>query len=50
MATYRGELELLLHSARSLPEFADLDLNDASLLKRWLLGMHQGAVSREHLD
>jgi transposase-like protein len=22
----------------------------ASLLKRWLLGTHQGAVSREHLD
>jgi transposase-like protein len=22
----------------------------AALLKRWLLGMHQGAVSREHLD
>jgi hypothetical protein len=22
----------------------------ASLLKRWLLGTHQGAVSKEHLD
>ena len=22
----------------------------ASLLKRWLLGTHQGAISREHLD
>ncbi len=22
----------------------------ASLLKRWLLGTHQGAVTREHLD
>ena len=22
----------------------------ASLLKRWLLGTHQGSVSREHLD
>ena len=22
----------------------------SSLLKRWLLGTHQGAVSREHLD
>ena len=22
----------------------------ASLIKRWLLGTHQGAVSREHLD
>ena len=22
----------------------------AALLKRWLIGMHQGAVSRAHLD
>lgn len=47
---YRHDRRILLGSGEApdavLPRVHRL----ASLLKRWLLGTHQGAISREHLD
>jgi len=43
---YRHEFSFQKDDATLLPRVHRV----ASLLKRWLLGTHQGAVSREHLD
>jgi transposase-like protein len=58
LQSYRALTTLGYHHERRViqgsEEFADAVLprvhRIASLLKRWLLGTHQGAVSREHLD
>ena len=43
---YRHEVDLMKNDNTLLPRVHRV----ASLLKRWLLGTHQGGVSREHLD
>jgi transposase-like protein len=47
---YRHERRVLLGSGESADAVLPRTHRVAALLKRWLLGTHQGAVSREHLD
>jgi len=47
---YRHRITLLKGQKESASELLPRVHLVASLLKRWLLGTHQGAVSREHLD
>jgi len=47
---YRHRITFLKGQAASASELLPRVHLVASLLKRWLLGTHQGAVSREHLD
>ena len=43
-------LETLVTASPSASELLPRVHRVAALLKRWLIGTHQGAVSREHLD
>jgi transposase-like protein len=47
---YRHRVTVLARRKKSPSELMPRVHRVASLLKRWLLGTHQGAVSREHLD
>ena len=47
---YRHRVTFLRGKKESASELLPRVHRVASLLKRWLLGTHQGAVSREHLD
>jgi len=47
---YSHDRRVLLGSGESADALLPRVHRAASLLKRWLLGTHQGAVSREHLD
>jgi transposase-like protein len=47
---YRHRITFLKGRRESASELMPRVHKVASLLKRWLLGTHQGAVSREHLD
>ncbi len=47
---YVHQVTVLTGKKQSASELMPLVHLVASLLKRWLLGTHQGAVSREHLD
>ena len=47
---YRHDRRVLLGSGDSADAVLPRVHRVASLLKRWLLGTHQGAISREHLD
>ncbi|MBU4399436.1 MAG: transposase, partial [Planctomycetes bacterium] len=47
---YRHEVTVLAHNEESASELLPRVHRVASLLKRWLMGTHQGAVSNEHLD
>ena len=47
---YRHEYDFLATSSQSASELLPRVHRVAALLKRWLIGTHQGAVSREHLD
>jgi ISXO2-like transposase domain/Transposase zinc-ribbon domain len=47
---YVHKVTVLTHKKQSASELMPLVHIVASLLKRWLLGTHQGAVSREHLS
>jgi transposase-like protein len=47
---YVHQVTVLTSKRQSASELLPLVHLVASLLKRWLLGTHQGAVSREHLD
>jgi transposase-like protein len=47
---YRHDRRVVLGSGESAAALLPRVHRVASLLKRWLLGTHQGAVSREHLD
>ena len=47
---YVHKVTVLTGKKQSASELMPLVHIVASLLKRWLLGTHQGAVSREHLD
>lgn len=47
---YVHKVTVLTRKKQSASELLPLVHIVASLLKRWLLGTHQGAVSREHLD
>src|SRR6266567_2872898 len=47
---YRHRVTFLTRQKESASELLPRVHLVASLLKRWLLGTHQGAVSREHLD
>jgi transposase-like protein len=47
---YRHEKRLILEEKKRAVELQPRVHRVASLLKRWLLGTHQGSVSREHLD
>jgi transposase-like protein len=47
---YRHDRRVVLGSGESADAVLPRVHRVASLLKRWLLGTHQGAVSREHLD
>jgi transposase-like protein len=47
---YKHKVRVLRRSRRAAHELMPRVHRVASLLKRWLLGTHQGAVSPEHLD
>ena len=47
---YRHRVTILTRNKKSASELMPRVHRVASLLKRWLLGTHQGAVSHEHLD
>jgi transposase-like protein len=47
---YRHDRRVLLGHGDSADAVLPRVHRVASLLKRWLLGTHQGAISREHLD
>ena len=47
---YRHDRRVLLGRGESAEAVLPRVHRVASLLKRWLLGTHQGGVSREHLD
>jgi len=47
---YKHKVTVLTRRKRSASELLPRVHLVASLLKRWLLGTHQGAVSRDHLD
>jgi transposase-like protein len=50
VAGYEHQVTLLRGNKRTGSELMPRVRRVASLLKRWLLGTHQGAVTREHLD
>jgi len=50
LAGYRHQVTVLKGRAESASELLPRVHRVVSLLKRWLLGTHQGAVSPEHLD
>jgi hypothetical protein len=47
---YRHEYDFVAGSGQTASALLPRVHRVASLLKRWLLGTHQGSVSREHLD
>jgi len=47
---YRHEVSTIMKSNKSVVELMPRVHIVSSLLKRWLMGTHQGAVSAEHLD
>ena len=47
---YRHEYNFVATSSQSASELLPRVHRVAALLKRWLMGTHKGAVSREHLD
>jgi transposase-like protein/ribosomal protein L37AE/L43A len=47
---YRHEYEFIAGSGETASALLPRVHRVASLLKRWLMGTHQGSVSREHLD
>lgn len=47
---YKHRVTVISGNKKSASELLPRVHRVASLLKRWLLGTHQGAVSREHLD
>jgi transposase-like protein len=47
---YRREIRQIAHSGKTASELLPRVHRVVSLLKRWLMGTHQGAVSHEHLD
>lgn len=47
---YRHEYDFVVGSGETASTLLPRVHRVASLLKRWLLGTHQGSVSREHLD
>ena len=47
---YKHKVRVISGSGRTAASLLPRVHRVASLLKRWLLGTHQGAVSREHLD
>jgi transposase-like protein len=49
-AGYRHEITFLKGKKKSASELMPRVHRIASLLKRWILGTHQGAVSHEHLE
>ena len=47
---YRREIKQIAHSGKKASDLMPRAHRVVSLLKRWLMGTHQGAVSHEHLD
>jgi transposase-like protein len=47
---YRREIKRISHSGRKASELLPRVHQVVSLMKRWLMGTHQGAVSHEHLE
>jgi len=47
---YRRRIKEVAHSGRTASQLMPRVHRAVSLLKRWLMGTHQGAVSHEHLD
>lgn len=47
---YRHKVIVLAHKKKSSSDLLPRVHRIASLLKRWLMGTHQGAISHEHLD
>ena len=47
---YRHEYDFVATSSQSASELLPRVHRVAAVLKRWLMGTHKGAVSREHLD
>jgi transposase-like protein len=47
---YRHRVKNISHTNKAAHELLPSTHRVASLLKRWLLGTHQGAVSHEHVD
>jgi transposase-like protein len=47
---YRRQIKQVAHSGRTASQVMPAVHRVVSLLKRWLMGTHQGAVSHEHLD
>lgn len=47
---YRHRIKQIAHSGRTASELMPRVHRAVSLLKRWLMGTHHGAVSHEHLD
>jgi len=50
LAGYRHEVTVIRKQAKDASKLLPQVHRVASLLKRWLLGTHQGAVGRDHLD
>jgi transposase-like protein len=50
MEGYRHQRVVIAHSGKTADELLPRVHRVVSLVKRWLLGTHQGAVSQEHLD
>lgn len=49
-AGYRHKVTVIKHSGASASDLMPRVHQVASLLKRWILGTHQGAINPEHLD
>lgn len=47
---YRRQIKQIAHSGHTASELMPRVHRAVSLLKRWLMGTHQGAVSHDHLD
>jgi transposase-like protein len=47
---YRRDIRQIAHSGKTASQLLPRVHRVVSLLKRWLMGTHQGAVSHEHLD
>jgi len=47
---YRRRMRQIAHSGKTASQLMPRVHRVVSLLKRWLMGTHQGAVSHEHLD
>lgn len=50
LKNYRHEARVVAKSSKTASELLPRVHRVVSLLKRWLMGTHHGAVSREHLD